>query len=26
MKEGIHPKWYPQAKVICASGRKNNSF
>ncbi len=20
MKEGIHPKWYPQAKVICACG------
>jgi len=20
MKEGIHPKWYPAAKVICACG------
>ena len=20
MKEGIHPKWYPDAKVICACG------
>lgn len=20
MKEGIHPEWYPQAKVICACG------
>ncbi len=20
MKEGIHPAWYPQAKVICACG------
>ena len=19
MKEGIHPKWYPEARVICAS-------
>lgn len=20
MKEGIHPEWYPEAKVICACG------
>jgi len=20
MKQGIHPKWYPEAKVICACG------
>jgi large subunit ribosomal protein L31 len=20
MKEGIHPKWYPEARVICACG------
>jgi large subunit ribosomal protein L31 len=20
MREGIHPKWYPEAKVICACG------
>jgi large subunit ribosomal protein L31 len=20
MKKGIHPKWYPEAKVICACG------
>lgn len=23
MKQGIHPKWYPNAKVVCACG---NSF
>lgn len=22
MKEGIHPKWYPEAKVICACGNE----
>lgn len=20
MKDGIHPKWYPQAKVVCSCG------
>ena len=22
MREGIHPKWYPEARVICACGNK----